>query len=217
MRAVSALPVSAAAAAAQTTASTYAQCGGIGYTAPAVPGTPARHTSEKEPPLATVIPTTLATTMTSPGAPGTTTGALTPTSLEPGWLWIRAVATPNYRSYLQAAPTGIPPAFNVVAGQLVYNRFEAALLYMNVENPAVKTQRKLWTKFVATKNAYGTFAFQGDTLIWSVADIARPNLAAWLVCEGEEVFVNTGAFLYDTPAGCFDHTIHSYGNSIADL
>lgn len=66
-------------------------------------------------------------------------------------------------------------------------------------------------QFEAAKNAYGVFAFQGDTLVWSAADIARPNLAAWLVCEGREVFVNTGAFLYDTPAGCFDHTIHSYG------
>ncbi|KAK0637477.1 hypothetical protein B0T17DRAFT_481383, partial [Bombardia bombarda] len=90
-------------------------------------------------------------------------------------------------------------------------------LYMNVENPADKTQRKLATAYKETKNAYGTFAFQGDTLTWTVADIARPNAAAWLVCEGQEMFINTGAYLYNTPAGCADQTIHSFGGATADL
>ncbi|KAK1773036.1 60s ribosomal protein mitochondrial precursor protein, partial [Copromyces sp. CBS 386.78] len=77
--------------------------------------------------------------------------------------------------------------------------------------------RKLKTWFSTTKNAYGTFKFQGDTLTWSVADINRPNEAAWLVCTGQEVFINTGAYLYQTPTGCADQTIHSYGGSTADL
>ncbi|KAK0647085.1 hypothetical protein B0T16DRAFT_414669 [Cercophora newfieldiana] len=88
---------------------------------------------------------------------------------------------------------------------------------MHVENPVDKTQRKLRTWFAPEQNTYGTFAFQGDTLTWSVAEINRPNTAAWLVCNGDELFVNTGAFLYQTPEGCWDHTIHSYGGSIADV
>jgi hypothetical protein len=78
---------------------------------------------------------------------------------------------------------------------------------MHVENPTDKTQRKLKTWFSAERNTYGTFAFQGDTLVWSVEEIKRPNTAAWLVCKGDELFVNTGAFLYQTPEGCFDHTV----------
>jgi len=88
--------------------------------------------------------------------------------------------------------------------------------YMHVENPSDKTQRKLRTWFEiggdgnsdGGKNGYGAFGFQGDTLTWSVGEIRRPNEAAWLVCGGEgELFVNTGAFLYDTPEGCWDHTV----------
>ncbi len=78
---------------------------------------------------------------------------------------------------------------------------------MHVENPADKTQRKLKTWFEATQGTYGTFSFSGDTLQWTVSDIARPNTAAWLVCAGDQLFVNTGAFLYQTPEGCSDQTV----------
>ena len=81
---------------------------------------------------------------------------------------------------------------------------------MNVENPADKTQRKLETKFAKEKNAYGTFAFQGDTLTWHTDDIKRPNEAAWLVCAKQQVFVNTGAYGYMTPEGCSDQTVSSF-------
>ncbi|KAJ0281266.1 hypothetical protein CBS470a_008375 [Colletotrichum nupharicola] len=129
--------------------------------------------------------------------------------------------------YLQAKPTGAPSKayldspstagqFKIEDGQLVHLTGSSSL-YLNVENPADKTQRKLETWFATTKNTYGTFAFQGDTLTWSTPDINRPNLAAWLVCENQEVFINTGAYLYQTPAGCYDQTIHSYGGSTADL
>lgn len=156
------------------------------------------------------------TTTTSPG--GGSQGSV-PTTLQDGWAWVRAVASPNFHSYLQAKPTGAPgPAyldshtsagqFKVSAGQVVYNRGgSTAPLYMNVENPADKTQRKLRTTFSTTQNTYGAFAFQGDTLTWSVADIKRPNEAAWLVCDKQELFINTGAYLYQTPAGCFDQTV----------
>lgn len=83
----------------------------------------------------------------------------------------------------------------------------SAPLYMHVANATTPTPRTLRTWFAADKNAYGDFAFQGDTLVWSVAGMQRPNTAAWLVCEGGAVFVNTGAFLYQTPEGCFDHTV----------
>jgi hypothetical protein len=82
---------------------------------------------------------------------------------------------------------------------------------MSVENPTDKTQRTLRTWFDTTKNTYGTFAFQGDTLTWSVADISRPNTAAWLVCgDGKQLYVNTGAYLYNTPAGCADQTVSAF-------
>lgn len=105
----------------------------------------------------------------------------------------------------------------MVDGQLVYYT-GGDLLYMGVENPANKTQRTLETWFDSTANDYGTFAFQGDTLTWTVADISRPNTAAWLVCGDEgQLFINTGAYAYETPDGCADETIHSYGGSTADL
>ncbi|KAL1867825.1 hypothetical protein VTK73DRAFT_3967 [Phialemonium thermophilum] len=134
-----------------------------------------------------------------------------------------------YPRYLQSKPTGTPGyayldtntgagQFNIKDGQLVYNRgANEDPLYMNVEDPADKTQRKLQTWFNQTKNAYGTFAFQGDTVTWTVADINRPNTAAWLVCEDQELYINTGAYLYQTPPGCVDETIHSYGGSTPDV
>lgn len=165
--------------------------------------------------------TTTLVTVTTTTAAG---GGSVPTTLVSGWSWIRAVASPNFHSYLQAKPTGTPSKayldspssagqFKVDAGQLVHltglssSSSSSSSLYLNVENPADKTQRKLETWFSASKNAYGTFAFQGDTLTWSAPDINRPNLAAWLVCENQEVFINTGAYLYQTPAGCFDQTV----------
>ncbi|KAJ8113810.1 hypothetical protein ONZ43_g5065 [Nemania bipapillata] len=89
---------------------------------------------------------------------------------------------------------------------------------MWVENPANKTQRTLQTWFDTANNPYGAFAFQGDTLTWTVADISRPNAAAWLVCGNDgQLYINTGAYAYDTPSGCADQTIHSYGGSTADV
>ncbi|PKS05408.1 hypothetical protein jhhlp_008784 [Lomentospora prolificans] len=148
-------------------------------------------------------------------------------TLVSGWYWIRAVAEPNYHKYLQSKPAGSPSAaylddgsnagqFNVVDGQLVFNTGSTPL-YMHVENPTDKTQRVLETWFDEAPNDYGTFAFQGDTLTWHVSDIKRQNEAAWYVCENQKVFINTGAYLYQTPEGCADQTIHSYGGATADL
>lgn len=189
---------------------------------PVVTGGTTRTTSSSR---ATTTLVTVTTTAAGGGSPGTPV----PTTLVSGWYWIRGVAAPNFHSYLQAKPTGTPSKaylespggagqFKVEAGQLVHLTGSSSPLYLNVENPADKTQRKLETWFSASKNAYGTFAFQGDTLTWSTPDINRPNLAAWLVCENQEVFINTGAYLYQTPAGCFDQTVRiQFGRRLLSL
>ncbi|KAI3319289.1 carbohydrate-binding module family 1 protein [Xylariaceae sp. AK1471] len=234
----------------------WAQCGGINYSgettcvsgytctflndyySQCVPGTASTTvTSTTTRSTSSTGGSTTLSTATTTKVTTTTTGAGSgtyPTTLQSGYYWIRAVASPNFHSYLQAAPTAtpspgpgdayiLPPKnagqFNIIDGQLVYNPGSSSgkLLYMSVENSADKTQRTLKTWFDTTKNTYGTFAFQGDTLTWSVADISRPNTAAWLVCgDGKQLYINTGAYLYNTPAGCADQTIHSYGGSTAD-
>ncbi|KAK5635565.1 hypothetical protein RRF57_011277 [Xylaria bambusicola] len=180
--------------------------------------------------------TTLSTVTTTGATTTTGVGSGTyPTTLQSGYYWVRAVASPNYHSYLQAAPTATPSPgpgdayllsaskagqFNIIDGQLVYNPGSSSseTLYMWVEDPANKTQRTLKTWFDAEENSYGKFAFQGDTLTWTVDDIKRPNAAAWLVCgDAGQLYINTGAYAYDTPEGCADQTIHSYGGSTADV
>ena len=143
----------------------------------------------------------------------------TPTTLLPSALWIRAVTAPNYHKYLQTKPANVPgPAvldshttagqFNIEAGQLV-NKASTPPLYMWVEEPADKASppRTLATWFNTTRNPFGTFAFQGDTLAWSDPSVRRQNVAAWLVCAGQRLFVNTGAYAYQTPSGCADQTV----------
>jgi len=65
--------------------------------------------------------------------------------------------------------------------------------------------------FSPTKNTYGTFAWQGDALTWSAPDLTRPQASAWYVCEGQQLFVNLGAYLSGTPARCADQTV-SWGS-----
>lgn len=188
-----------------------------------VPGTPTEEPLPEEP-IITPSPTL-------PGSNTGGTGTAPPKTLMSGYYWIRAVVAPNYRSYLQAAPTSTPypgpgdayilnanraGQFQVTSGQLVYNT-GSSIMYMNVENPTDKKQRMLRTWFAAEKNSYGTFAWSGDTLTWSVADIKRENVGAWLVCGSEKkLVINTGAYGYMTPSGCTDHTIHYYNAKQAD-
>lgn len=148
-----------------------------------------------------------------------TAHAATPTTLQDGQYWIRAVAAPNFHKYLQTKPANEPGTailensktagqFNVVDGQLVeWTGDGAEPLYMHVEKPDDLTQRKLSTWFNTTKNDFGTFVFQGDALTWSTPEIERQNLAAWLVCQGQALFINTGAYAYQTPEGCSDQTV----------
>jgi hypothetical protein len=165
---------------------------------------------------------TLTTSATRPAGSGSGSG--TPTTLLPDWYWIRGVESPYFHSYLQALPTRPGTAllhsylttgqFNIVGGQLVYNTATGAggapPLYLNVEDPADKTQRALATTFETTKNTYGSCAFSGDTVTWTDPDVARPNAAAFYMCPGKSasgenaLYINTGAYLYQRPRGCYD-------------
>ncbi|KAI0810055.1 carbohydrate-binding module family 1 protein [Xylaria sp. FL0064] len=238
----------------------WGQCGGINWTgettcvsgyvcsilndyySQCIPGTATSHAKPKQPYNSHEIlrggtSTTTGASTTLPTAT-TTTGAGSgtyPTTLQSGYYWIRAVESPNFHSYLQAAPTATPfpgpgdaylqsntkaGQFNIIDSQLVYNPGSSSgeTMYMWVENPTNKTQRTLETWFDTTENPYGAFAFQGDTVTWTVADISRPNTAAWLVCgDAGQLYINTGAYAYDTPSGCADETIHSYGGSTANV
>ncbi|KAI7786015.1 hypothetical protein LA080_004868 [Diaporthe eres] len=185
--------------------------------------------------VSTSKPTTTLTTSAT-GTAGSGSGTGTPTTLLSGWYWIRGVESPYFHSYLQALPTAragtalldsylTAGQFNIIDGQLVYNTGSGTTnaLYLNVEDPADKTQRALATTFKATENTYGTFAFSGDTVTWTDPDVARPNTAAFYVCPGTSasgenaLYINTGAYLYQTPSGCYDVDIHYYGGSTANL
>ncbi|KAI1396821.1 hypothetical protein F4819DRAFT_115592 [Hypoxylon fuscum] len=151
-------------------------------------------------------------------------------TLQSGWYWIRAVAAPNFHKYLQTKPAVTPGTailenyktagqFNVKNGQLVANTGSGgAPLYLHVEKPAdlANPPRTLATSFNTTENTFGTFVFQGDALTWSVPEIKRQNLAAWLVCQNQALFINTGAYGYQTPSGCSDQTIHYYNDAHAN-
>ncbi|KAL2166989.1 hypothetical protein VTG60DRAFT_1883 [Thermothelomyces hinnuleus] len=152
----------------------------------------------------------------------------TPTELQPGAYWIRAVTAPNFHKYLQTIPANVPGVaileshttagqFNIEDGQLV-NKVSNPPLYMWVEEPADKANppRTLATGFNTTKNTFGTFAWQGDALTWSDPSVNWQNLAAWLVCANQELFINTGAYGWQTPEGCADQTIHYYNGQTAN-
>ncbi|OQO01175.1 hypothetical protein B0A48_13418 [Cryoendolithus antarcticus] len=142
----------------------------------------------------------------------------------------RAVEDPNFHKYLQTSPqytTGLATLnsyttagqFNVVNGQLVElisaTATSPTLLYANVGQPATPSSSLLPVSFSTTQNGWGSFAFSGDALTWSAANVTRGNLAAWYVCTGQQLFINTGAYLYGTPSGCYDETIHFYNGATA--
>jgi hypothetical protein len=41
--------------------------------------------------------------------------------------------------------------------------------------------------------------------------VQRQNVAAWYVCENQTLWINLGAYLYGTPAGCADQTVSFLG------
>lgn len=161
--------------------------------------------------LVSVSTTTTAAVGPSTGYPGTT--------LQTGYYWIRAVEAPNFHQYLTTAPMYVAGTailgnytsagqFQIVNGQLV-ELIAGGLLYANVEMQENSTVTKLGMTFEATQNTYGTFAFSGDAVQWTVPSINRPNPSAWLVCGGQQLFINLGNYDYLTPAGCADETVRS--------
>ncbi|KAI5868362.1 hypothetical protein GGS23DRAFT_609013 [Durotheca rogersii] len=150
-------------------------------------------------------------------------------TLQAGWYWVRAVASPNFHKYLQTKPANAPGTavlesyrtagqYAVRDGQLVANTGSdgAAPLYLHVERPPDLKQRALATWFNVSRNDFGAFAFQGDALTWSAPDVRRENPAAWLVCKDQALFINTGPYAYQTPSGCADQTIHYYNDKHAN-
>jgi hypothetical protein len=155
------------------------------------------------------------TTLSGGGGMGST--AYPGTTLQSGNYWIRAVESPNFHQYLQTSPEYVPGIailqnyttagqFNIVNGQLV-ELITGGLLYANVEVQENSNVTKLAMTFETTQNTYGTFAFSGDAVQWSVPSISRPNLSAWLVCANQQLFINLGAYDYMTPVGCADETV----------
>lgn len=129
---------------------------------------------------------------------------------------------PHFHDYLQTTPQNAPgtailgPAasagqYNVENGQLVSLGDPATPLYLHVEQPAdlADPPRALAASFEEAESEFGEFVFSGDALTWDVAGLTRENNAAWLVCEDGALFINTGAYGYQTPEGCSDHTVSS--------
>ncbi|KAG8904210.1 hypothetical protein FRC01_008832, partial [Tulasnella sp. 417] len=102
--------------------------------------------------------------------------------------------------------------FKIVSGQLQHYLPGGSVLYMQVESRTDSSVMKLKTSFASTPNRYGTFAWSDDALTWTVSGITRPNNAAWLACTdeaaGPDLYINLGNYIYQTPAGCADQTIH---------
>ncbi|KAF1916966.1 hypothetical protein BDU57DRAFT_587818 [Ampelomyces quisqualis] len=158
---------------------------------------------------------------------GTPAGKGPGTTLQSGYYWIRGVAAPNFHKYMQTSPlysTGSAllgdytkaGQFQVLDGQLVQlvsAPGEAVkLLYGVVSETRYINDNSLSVTFSETKNVHGKFAWQGDGLTWTVAGVNRPNASAWYVCAGQKLYINLGNYLYQTPAGCADQTIHYYND-----
>ncbi|TGO23920.1 hypothetical protein BPAE_0117g00150 [Botrytis paeoniae] len=199
----------------------YSQClPGTASSSSTIATTPATTTSGT--PTTTHSTTTTLSTTTTTGVasyPGAT--------LQSGYYWIRAVETPNFHSYLQASPTAKPGTalladrstagqYQIVSGQLVELIAPNTFLYANVQPPANSSAVRLSMTFNTTQNTFGTFAFSGDAVTWSVASISRPNLSAWLVCGAQKLWINLGNYAYLTPTGCVDETIHYFNGATVD-
>ncbi|KAJ6463938.1 hypothetical protein C8R45DRAFT_503913 [Mycena sanguinolenta] len=220
----------------------YGQCGGIGWTG----GTtcPANWTctvlndyySQCLPGSATTTtPTTTTTTTkttTTTGTSSTTsTGTAptgTPTTLMPGWSFVRAVEAPEFHEYLMSETLGTAsPAvlgdytraaqFQIVSGQLIQYT-GGTNLYAIVEPPANSSVTKLGLHWATTPDTLGTFVFSGDSLEWSSPNVVRQQTNAWLVCPSGttlNVYINLGAYGYMTPTGCSDETLNAYTGATA--
>lgn len=164
--------------------------------------------------------TTTTTTTTKPASTTAPSGSGAGSTLQTGYTWIRAVAAPNFHKYLQTSPLNASPGrailssattagqFQIVDGQLIeLIDTKGTKLYANIGEAPSASATYLPVSFTTAKNSLGTFAYQGDTLTWSAAGVQRQNVAAWYVCENQSLWINLGAYLYGTPAGCVDQTV----------
>ncbi|CAE6413720.1 hypothetical protein RSOLAG22IIIB_03429 [Rhizoctonia solani] len=232
---------------AQSTVPLYGQCGGIGWSGGTTCAAGSTCTKVNDyyfqclpgsgSPSSTVT-TATATTRTS-AVPTTTKASATVTgggtvgpTLLPNYLWIRAVAAPNFHKYLQSyvpgtatdavlADASTAGQFAITNGKLTQITPSGALLYANVEARADSTVVKLKVSWQTSSTTSGKFEWSGDALIWTVEGITRPNNAAWLACtdavKGQVLYANLGPYAYNTPAGCSDQTIHFYNGATADV
>ncbi|KAG9088694.1 hypothetical protein FRC06_001910 [Ceratobasidium sp. 370] len=133
--------------------------------------------------------------------------ALAQSPLYGQYLWIRAVAAPNFHKYLQSYKPGTATdavladastagQFAVTNGKLTQITPSGALLYAWVEPRKDSTVVKLKVSWQTSSATNGTFVFSGDALTWTVDGITRPNNAAWLACtdatEGQVLYANLG-------------------------
>ncbi|KAF2749057.1 hypothetical protein M011DRAFT_518195 [Sporormia fimetaria CBS 119925] len=167
-----------------------------------------------------------------PTPTGTPTGSGPGRDLQTGYLWIRGVAAPNFHKYMQSSPLLSPgPAvlgsyttagqFAILSSgqlvQLISSPSEPVkYLYAQVSSERSLNDLSLLVSWSETPNTYGAFAWNGDGLVWNHPDIKRPNAAAWYVCQGQKMYVNLGNYLYGTPSGCADQTIHYYNDKRAN-
>ncbi|KAL0067439.1 hypothetical protein AAF712_005426 [Marasmius tenuissimus] len=218
------------------TAPQYGQCGGIGWTGATT--CPSGWTcTVSNPYYSQCLPggngggSGGGTTTGGGGGGGTPTTTATSgtATLGAGMSWIRAVVDPNFHKYLQSevlgtasdAVLGDPSnaaQFQITNGQLVQSA-NGKSLYAVVEPLTDTTAKKLKVTWSASQATSGTFVWSGDTLEWSSPTITRPQINAWLVCPdaagNRDLYVNLGAYGYQTPEGCADQTIHAYTGSTA--
>ncbi|KAJ3892102.1 carbohydrate-binding module family 1 protein [Lentinula edodes] len=212
---------------AQSTASQYGQCGGIGWTGATLcpSGWSCNVVNDYYSqclPGAATSTVTVSTSSASTSGGSTTTSATAPvatSTLLPGNSFIRSVEDPYFHYYLQSITPGNATAaiMGVTGGQLIQE--STPPLYAIVEDRANSTVMKLGVSWSETPATSGTFDFSGDTIEWSIPTIDRPQVNAWLVCPDDEennlLFVNLGYYDYETPTGCADETIHFYTGATA--
>jgi len=146
-------------------------------------------------------------------------------------VWLRADEEPDFHMYVQSEDSYAPgPAvlgsyltgaqFQIVNGQVEHYLPNGNFLYLNVDPPANSSVTYIGTYFATTENTFGTFAWSGDAVTWTVPSIDRPNTSAWLVCAdpvtgANLLYINLGNYDYMTPSGCVDETINYYNGATA--
>jgi len=162
-----------------------------------------------------------APTGTQAWGPGTAT-------LLPNQLWIRADEDPEFHYYLQSQVLNSPgdavisnPATaaqnNIVNGQLQQFLPSGGILYAQVYPPAANTTRLkiFWSTTPATNV---TWSFSGDGVNGNVPGFTTAATGNFLACTdvsttAPNIYLDLGAFDYQTPAGCASETLNYYNGA----